>query len=78
MKLIQVYADTVGRARCSGPTCGAAITWATVVASGRKLCFDGELVALKTSMDADHRQIWEVSGDDMHWATCLDVERFRR
>ena len=41
MKLIEVDGDTVGQARCCA--CHAPITWAEIVPSGKKMCFDGEL-----------------------------------
>jgi hypothetical protein len=72
-----VYADTVGRARCRGESCRAPITWAELVTTGRKMCFDGELVALRTD-DRDGRQIWEVDLDANHWATCVDSKGFKR
>lgn len=78
MKVIQVYADTVGQSRCTGPTCRALISWAQVVKTGRKMCFDGELVAIRTSHDADWRQIWDVDLDTNHWATCPDRQQFKR
>ena len=72
-----VYADTVGRARCRDMNCQERITWAELVTSGKKMCFDGELVALKTE-DRDGRQVWEVDLDTNHWATCVGAKGFKR
>lgn len=72
-----VYADTVGTARCRDDRCQARITWAEIVTSGKRMCFTGELVALRTD-DRDGRQIWEVSLDDNHWKDCPGAKEFKR
>lgn len=77
MKTIEIYADTRGRARCSG--CKASIEWAEIVASGRKMCFDGEIVALSTRQDTGSRRLIEaVDLSTNHWATCPKRDQFRR
>lgn len=45
-RTLAVYADTRGRGTCRG--CGAAITWAEVVASGKRMPFTGDPVPLRT------------------------------
>ena len=77
-KTIEIYADTRGVSRCTGPTCGQKILWAQVVKSGKKMCFnDIELVALSTRREmATGRLIESVDLDANHWATCSDVNRF--
>lgn len=77
-RTIVILADTVGRARCRDDRCGAFITWAENAKTGRRMCFDGELVALRTDTDACGRQLWEVDLATNHWATCPGAERFKR
>lgn len=77
MKTIEIYADTRGVSRCKGPSCGKRILWATVVATGRKMCFDDtELPALRTRHDDARRLVEEVDLDANHWATCPDRNDF--
>lgn len=75
-KLLEVYADTRGPAICRG--CGAAIEWAELVASGKRMCFTGTIVALETRHDADGRLVERVAFDTNHWADCPARDRFRR
>lgn len=76
-KTIEIYADTRGRATCRG--CQAPIEWAEVVASGKKMCFDGEIVALRTRQDSATRRLIEVVDlSTNHWATCPKRDQFRR
>jgi hypothetical protein len=77
-KTIAVYADTRGVAVCRGRTCRQSITWAEVVGSGKRMCFTGEPVPLRTEQDAAGRLIEVLAFDDNHWATCPDRETFRR
>lgn len=77
MPIARIWADTIGQARCKGPTCGARITWAELVGTGKRMCFNGELVALKIAPEKDTgRQVWYVDLSTNHWATCPDRERF--
>lgn len=76
-KTIQIWADTKGKARCRG--CHAPIEWATVVASGRKMPFDGQIVALSTHHDPETRRLVEVVDlSTNHWATCSERKQFKR
>jgi hypothetical protein len=76
-KTIEIYADTRGPGKCRG--CRAPIEWAEIVASGKKMCFDGQIVALETRHDpATHRLIEKVDLATNHWATCPDRDAFRR
>lgn len=78
-KTTRVWADTVQPARCRDPKCGASITFATNVKSGKAMPFDGELVALATERDAaTGRQIWTVDLSTSHFASCIAAGRFRR
>lgn len=74
-----VWGDSVGRqVKCKDPRCGQWITWAENVRTGKRMCFDGTLVALKTATMLDGRQQWEVDLDTNHFATCPGADRFRR
>jgi hypothetical protein len=76
-KMIEIWADTRGRARCRG--CRAPIEWAEIVVTGKKMCFDGEIVALSTRHDhATRRLIESVDLSTNHWATCPDAKSFKR
>lgn len=77
MKTIQIYADTIGRATCKG--CRAPITWAEVVTSGKRMCFDGQIVALSTHHDPATRRLVEVVDiATNHWASCPEIKSFKR
>lgn len=77
MKTIEIFADTRGFSACSGADCGARILWAQVVKSGRKMCFDGDPVAISTRHEpATHRLIETVDLDANHWATCPNAKKF--
>jgi len=78
VRTIGVLADTKGQARCRGANCGAAITWAEVAASGKRMCFTGDPVALRTEHTADGRLVEHLPFDDNHWAACPDRARFGR
>jgi hypothetical protein len=74
-----VFADTVGTARCRDERCGARITWGEIVKTGKRMCFDGELVALRTDVEqGSGPQVWEVDLADNHWATCPAAKDFKR
>jgi hypothetical protein len=79
MKTIEIYADTRGKGTCRG--CHAAITWGEVVKTGKKMCFTGEPVALRTwhSDDLLGRRLIEIIDlDENHWRACVSVDSFRR
>lgn len=78
-KTIEVYADTRGISTCTGPHCHQRILWATVVKSGKKMCFnDPEQVALQTRHEPGSRRLIEVLDfNDNHWSTCVDARQFR-
>jgi hypothetical protein len=75
MKTMEIYADTRGPGVCRG--CHAPIEWATVVKSGKKMCFTGEIVALSTRHNDDRRLIEAVDFDTNHWAACPARDQFR-
>ena len=77
MTLIEVWADSRGKSRCRG--CGASITWTEVVATGKKMPFSGEPVALRTRHDkATRKLVEEIDLAENHWASCPDANQFRR
>jgi hypothetical protein len=77
VKTIEIFADTRGRATCRG--CHAPIEWAEVVASGKKMCFDKQIVALSTRHDPGTRRLIEVVDlSTNHWATCPNRAQFKR
>lgn len=77
VKVIEVFADTRGQAICRG--CGAPIEWAEIVKSGKKMCFDGQILALTTRHDpATQRLIERVDQATNHWATCPKAKDFKR
>jgi hypothetical protein len=76
VKRIEIWADTRGKATCRG--CRAPIEWAEVVKSGKRMPFDGEIVALQTRHDlATHRLIEAVDLSTNHWGTCPQAKSFR-
>lgn len=79
MAWIDIWADTKGSANCR--SCGARISWAEVVKSGRKMPFDGDIVAVRT---AHHPETWraietvDTSVTKSHFATCKDSDQWRK
>lgn len=86
VKTIAVYADTRGRGTCRG--CGAAMTWAEVVASGKRMPFTGDPVALRSENERANesallgftggRVIEHLAFDENHWAICPARDQFKR
>jgi hypothetical protein len=77
VRTIEVWADTRGMATCKG--CGAVITWAEIVRSGKKMCFDGEALALQTRYDHESaRMIEAIEFETNHWASCPKAKEFKR
>jgi hypothetical protein len=77
MSSIEIFAGTVDRAQCRG--CGAAIVWATIVATGRRMCFNSlRILETKLERAAPFRVIKVVDLTLNHWATCPDADDFRR
>ena len=74
-RMIAVFADTKGRAPCRG--CGASITWAEVVKSGKRMCFTGAPVALRTEHTEDRRLVEYLPFEDNHWAMCPNAPQFK-
>ncbi len=76
-KTATVFADEVSESRCTGRSCGAAVTWAKFVKSGKKCPFD-ELVILRSGTDqATGRPTHVIDLERSHYATCPDADRFR-
>lgn len=77
---IEVYVDSFGVSTCTGANCRKRILWATIVKSGKKMCFDDpEVVALASRYEAStNRLIYAMPLDGNHWAVCVDRDRFKR
>jgi hypothetical protein len=74
---IEVFAASIQRAQCKG--CKAAIVWATVVSSGRHMCFNSiKILETKLERVAPFRVIKVVDRTLNHWATCPQADQFRR
>ncbi len=81
MAMIQIYADSKARAQCR--SCAAAITWAEVVKSGKRMPFDGEIVAVRTQgsiLEGEGRLIEHVDTTitKSHFETCPHAADWRR
>ena len=65
---IEIFRESRGRANCKG--CKAAIEWATIVATGRRMCFNSIRV-LETRLERipPFRVIQTVDLTLNHWAT---------
>lgn len=75
---IEIWSDTRGHSICRGKHCGARLLWAEVVGTGRRMCFDGEPVALKTRHDpTSGRLIETLELSANHWSTCPDALEFK-
>ena len=78
-RTIDCYADTRGQAQCRSPLCRARIVWMEVVATGRKMCFDGFPKPLRTYPHPENGRRVEVMDLALnHWATCSDRNKFKR
>lgn len=76
-KLIKIYADTRGMAKCRG--CGAWIEWAEVVKSGRRMCFTGAIVVVARGRHPTSNRVIETADlATNHWADCPDAGKFKR
>ena len=76
MPTLRIYRDTRGKGRCR--TCGAAIEWAELV-SGKRMPFDGEIVAVKTEQETDRAvEVIDTDVTSSHFQTCPDAEKWRR
>lgn len=67
---------------CRGRQCGKPITMAQHVKSGKWQPFDGEIVALRTSMaydgKGDYRQQMLIDLSTAHHISCPDAKAFRQ
>lgn len=75
---IAIYADSRGKDRCR--SCGAPIEWAEVVASGKRMPFDRELVVVRTEGNPITGRVIEhvdTSISASHFATCPDAQDWR-
>ncbi len=79
-RTIEIYVDTLGRAKCTGKNCRKEILWGEIVGSGRKMCFDDPaLVALTQRLEpGTNRRIYGFPARGNHWAVCPDRDRFKR
>jgi hypothetical protein len=77
VRTIEIFADTRGKAICRG--CGQPIEWAEIVKSGKKMCFNGEIVALSTRQEPETARLIEAADfATNHWGTCPKREEFKR
>lgn len=82
MALIEIYADTRGKARCR--SCEARIEWATVVKSGKKMPFDGEIVPVRSYHEGPDSftgrliEVVDTTVTTSHFATCPQSDRWRK
>jgi hypothetical protein len=79
LKTINVWSDSRERGQCKGQSCRALIEWATIVASGRRMCFDAPVTAIRSFADPQTgRQVDVIDLAANHWATCPERKRFSR
>jgi hypothetical protein len=80
MALIRIYQDTRGLGECR--SCHAAIVWAEVVESGKKMPFDPPLHPVKTEGNPIHGdriiETIDSSISRSHFASCPDAGKFRK
>ena len=76
LRTIEIWDDTRGQAHCRG--CNKVIIWSTVVASGRRMCFDNLVVLSEFTHPDNRRRVLVVDLRTNHWATCPLRESFRR
>lgn len=79
MAWIEIWRDSKGAGTCR--SCHAEIEWAEVVKSGRRMPFDGRIVAVLTKRDpATGRQIEVVDTavTTSHFASCPQRDKWRK
>ena len=77
MALLEIFGDTRGKATCR--SCGAPIEWAEMRKSGKRMPFDGEIVAVRTSyVDGRLIEIVDSTVTTSHFATCQHATDWRR
>lgn len=68
-RMSMIWSDSRSPGTCRD--CGQPLTWVTTVWGGKRLPFDGELVALQTQHNpGDHRLIEIVDMDTCHFGRC--------
>lgn len=80
MAQLSIFQDSRGSGTCR--SCGAPITWAELT-SGKRMPFDGELVAVRTqgSLFLSGERVVEVIDTDItpsHFQTCPDRDQWRK
>jgi len=79
MAWIEIWAKSRGQSVCR--SCGAPIEWAEIVASGKKMPFDGEIVAIATKQDPATGKaidVVDLTVTKSHFATCKQANKWRR
>lgn len=80
MAILPIYQDSKGQGQCR--SCGAAITWAELAKSGKRMPFDGEIVVVRTEGDllGGGRVIEHVdtSITASHFETCPNAAAHRK
>lgn len=78
MSEIQIYQDSKGKGRCR--SCGASIEWAETI-RGKRIPFDGEIVAVRTQgsvLEGRVVEVIETTVTKVHFETCPDAKKWRR
>jgi hypothetical protein len=70
----EIFADTRGPGKCR--SCEAAIEWAEIVRSGKRMPFNAPIVALRTRHDDAGRLVEEVDLATSHFGTCPDAKKW--
>lgn len=79
-RLTWVWLDSIRTARCRGPRCGAALTFATNARTGKPMPFTGRLELLQTRMievpdrPGTWRQGAQVDLAQAHFSHCPDYK----
>lgn len=81
MSEIAIYQDSKGAGRCR--SCGAAVEWAEVVKSGKRMPFDPPIVAVRTQgsvLDGEGRvvEMVDTTVTASHFQTCPQAKDWRR
>ena len=79
MPELAIYQDSKGKGTCR--SCGAPIEWAELVSSGKRMPFDGKIVAVRSQANVlDDRVIEfvDTSVSPTHWSSCPQAKAWSR
>jgi hypothetical protein len=71
----EIFADTRGPGKCR--SCEAAIEWAEIVRTGKRMPFNAPIVALRTRHEGG-RLVEEVDLATSHFATCPESKHWSK